>query len=119
MNFKERLQFAMQFRGVNQLQLAVKSQISRSSICLYLKGERIPKTEQIYRLALALEVSPSYLFGESDQLVIPIINYGGMEDFSGTKTIKRTLLDEIMSACSNLDIETLKTVREMVKALVK
>ena len=119
MSFKDRLLFAMQFRGINQLQLAIKSNISRSSICLYLKGERIPKTEQIYRLAMALEISPSYLFGESDQLIVPVINYGGMSDLSGNKTIKRTLIDEIISACSNLDVDTLKTVREMVKALVK
>lgn len=63
MTFEEKLAKLMTQNGINGKKLARKSGISRSSICLYLKGERVPKTEQIYRLAEALKTTPEYLLG--------------------------------------------------------
>lgn len=63
MTFEEKLEKLMTQNGINGKKLARKSGISRSSICLYLKGERVPKTEQIYRLAEALKTTPEYLLG--------------------------------------------------------
>ena len=49
----ERLKVLMKQNHISGKALSKKTGISRSSICLYLKGERLPKTEQTIRLANA------------------------------------------------------------------
>lgn len=50
-------------KGLKQSELAEKSGISRISIGYYERNERQPGTEQVERLAAALEVSPVDLMG--------------------------------------------------------
>ena len=117
MAFKDRLKQAMTYRNTNGVELSHKSNISRSSICLYLKGDRLPKTEQVYRIAEALEVSPSYLLGIDDSMLTKHTKV--VVNFDKEKAIREFYIDEITANLTWLDDETLKTINQMVKALRK
>lgn len=62
MDFKEKLKIAMSAKGYTISELSAKSGVSKGIISKYLKGYTIPKSNNIYRLALALEVSPAAFF---------------------------------------------------------
>lgn len=116
MNFAERLKKGMDYRQVSQVELARKTDISRSSICLYLKGERIPKTEQIYRIALALDIDFMYLIGESDSMIKQSfkVHQGLFEP-----TEEELLLSEIRSNMTWLTKEEMRMLNEMIKTIIK
>ena len=116
MDFKERLKKALDLRGMTAYQLSVKTSISRSSICLYLQGKRTPKTEQIYRMASALEISVSYLLGLTNSIIDPVIR---PLNTLGEKSEKEIVIDEITANLTWLDIDTLKNLNAMVKAITK
>jgi len=63
--FAERLKSAREKEGLTQEELAVKAEVSRSSIQLYERGQGQPRDKKtIYRLAIAAGVMPSWLAGE-------------------------------------------------------
>jgi len=68
-NFAERLRLAMKRAEIIQAELCEKTGIGKSSISQYLSGEYEPKQKKIYKLATALNVSPSYLMGFTDDPV--------------------------------------------------
>ena len=119
LSFAERLKKCMRLRGMSALQLSLITHISRSSICLYLQGARNPKTSQIYKLAQALSVAPSYLLGLTDQMFVPDIKptislYHNEED-----EMRKALLDELLSICSYEETDNLKTILNVVKTLAR
>ena len=116
MEFKERLQKCMDYRHISQIELARKTEMSRSSICLYLKGERIPKTDQIFRIALALDVDALYLLGQSDSM---IKRYYKVHQHIVEPTEEELLLDELRANITWLTVEEMRMLNEMVKTLVK
>jgi len=69
--FKDRLKIAMGKQHINSNQLANKAEISRTQIFRYLKGDYKAKQDVVYKLALALDVSPAWLMGidENDLLL--------------------------------------------------
>ena len=64
--FQSRLKLAMNNAHINGAELAEACNASRSSICRYLNGERIPKIELSTKMADILGVSVSWLLGLSD-----------------------------------------------------
>lgn len=60
---KDRLNEALKYRNINASQLAERSGLNKSSICRYLNGERIPRSDAIHKMATALNVDPSYILG--------------------------------------------------------
>ena len=60
---KERLNEAMQLRGLSAAELASKSGLQKSSVSRYLSGENVPRSLAIGKLAAALDVSPAWLLG--------------------------------------------------------
>ena len=113
MNFANKLSNLMKLRKTNGKELSQKTGISRSSICLYLKGERVPKTEQIHRLAHALNTNPAYLLGLTDQIYIPTTKPLNSLTDDPEKEMKRALcleLEEIASYLSNENIQVLITI---------
>ena len=56
-SFSQRLREALDARGMKQVELAEKSQISKSSISRYLKGDWEGKQSAVYALAKALGVT--------------------------------------------------------------
>ena len=117
MEFKDRLKLCIDYRQINSLQLSIKTGISRSSICLYLKGERVPKTEQINRLALALDVDMMYLLGLSDSMVK--LEYNVHQHLFGEPSEEELLIDELKANITWLNVDELRMLNQMVKTLVK
>lgn len=65
MNVK-RLKKAMEDAGYNQRELAEAAGTTQVSVCRYIKQERIPSTEHLYRISRVLGVTMDYLMEEGD-----------------------------------------------------
>ncbi len=61
--FAERLKIAMDRLGMNQVELARKSGISKSGITQYVSGKYEAKQKALHDLALALDVNEAWLMG--------------------------------------------------------
>ena len=62
----ERLKEALEMRGITPSVLSYKTNISKSSISHYLKGDYEPKKDRIEAMARALHVSEAWLKGFGD-----------------------------------------------------
>ena len=63
----KRITKARQALGLNQKELAIKAQITESTLSRFERGTREPRADAVSRLSKALEVSPNYLvFGLKD-----------------------------------------------------
>ena len=70
-SFAQRLRDAMQSAGLKAVDLHERTGISKASISEYLSGNYEPKQKNVYRLAEALHVAPSYLMGLSEHEPAP------------------------------------------------
>ena len=61
--FAQRLQAAIDLRGMSKAELAEKSGVSKSSITHYVKGDWEGKQKVVYALSEALNVSEAWLMG--------------------------------------------------------
>lgn len=61
--FKDNLRHAMKSANVTQSELADLIQCNKMSIASYLRGTVIPKSQRMYKLALALNVDMDWLSG--------------------------------------------------------
>lgn len=61
--FSEQLHYAMTIRKMTQADIVRATGISKSSISTYLSGAFVPKQNNIYKLAKALNVSEAWLLG--------------------------------------------------------
>ncbi len=59
----DRIQEALDMRGMKQSDLAERTGIGKSSISTYLTGEYEPKQRNLYKMAEVLDVNPSWLMG--------------------------------------------------------
>ena len=50
----------MERRHLEQLDLAVRADLSQAAVSYYLGGRRVPRLKTIEKLASALEISPEY-----------------------------------------------------------
>lgn len=66
--FSERLRRAMFLTGLRQADLIEKTGIDKGSVSSYVSGRYKPNAEKITKLAAALDVSPSWLIGESEEM---------------------------------------------------
>lgn len=62
-DFPKRLQQALATAGLTQKELADKTNISEVSISRYASGQRIPKSRELAKIAIALHTSCDYLLG--------------------------------------------------------
>lgn len=60
---KDRLRLAMDEAGLKQSELARETGLNRGTISRYLSGEVEPRQEAAYKIALALNVSETWLWG--------------------------------------------------------
>lgn len=65
MNVK-RLKKAMEDARYNQRELAEAAGTTQVTVCRYIKQERIPSTEHLYRISRVLGVTMDYLMEEGD-----------------------------------------------------
>ncbi len=64
--FKDRLKELREEQRLTQTQVALKSNISRRTICRYESGNSIPYNERAVKLAQAFNVTVKYILGSSD-----------------------------------------------------
>lgn len=69
--FPDRLQKALEDKGMKQNELADLSQTTEATISRYLRGDRAPHVDVLVEISKALNVSIDYLLGVTD---IPYIN---------------------------------------------
>ena len=72
--YAERIQFALDNRHLQPIDLSKKSGIGKGSISAYLNGAYKPKQDAIYLLAKALNVNPVWLMGLTDEMEITPLN---------------------------------------------
>ena len=60
---KDRLNEAMNLRGMTAAELASATGLYKSSLSRYLTGENIPRSKAIGKMAQALNVSPAWILG--------------------------------------------------------
>ena len=59
----ERLREIMSIRNVKQADIIEKTGINKGALSSYISGRYVPKQDNIYRLAKALDVNPAWLMG--------------------------------------------------------
>lgn len=62
-DISQRLKYAVELRGVSQAELSRATKIDKGSISLYISGKYPPKSDKLYKLAMALNVDPVWLSG--------------------------------------------------------
>lgn len=62
-NFSERLLYVMKLKNIRQRDIVNVAKVSRSLISQYISGRFKPKTDKLYKIAEALNVSPMWLAG--------------------------------------------------------
>lgn len=122
--FAERLKRAMEYRNKTITDISINCGLSKGLLSNYLNGKFIAKQKNIYIIAKYLEISPSYLLGITDQMIITTRNVLNCilpenTDEYKRKENQRFLIDEITSICSFQDEETLRTILTIVKSLDK
>lgn len=60
---KDRLSEALAMRNMKPIELAEKTNLSRSAISQYLSGYTEPKSDRIFKICQALDVSEAWLMG--------------------------------------------------------
>lgn len=64
----ERISHVMKEKNISAAEISRRTGIDRSSLSHYLKGDYYPKTEKVEKIADALNVPASYLFGFTDEM---------------------------------------------------
>lgn len=62
-NFSERLLYVMKLKNIRQRDIVNVANVSKSLISQYISGRFKPKTDKLYKIAEALNVSPMWLAG--------------------------------------------------------
>ena len=86
----ERIKEALELRGMKQSELVQKTGIGKSSISTYISGAYVPKQNNTYKIAKALDVNEAWLMGldvpmcrtpdidrgkDTSKKVIPVLGY--------------------------------------------
>lgn len=113
-NFSERLQKALDFRGFSQREFARKLGVSSSYVSLICQGKKGVSAKKIQEIADLLEIPVSYFFNESAELEASVNqtvgrdNNGTMNQGSGDVGAKL----EIMNVKLDLIVEMLRNMKK-------
>jgi transcriptional regulator with XRE-family HTH domain len=111
----ERLNYAFNKSSLKQADLVRLTGIDKSSISLYLSGKVTPKGDKLYKLALALNVSPVWLSGFNVPMTDDKKNSPGVEE----KTPRERKYDEIISLLQALPEEKVTEAIRYLRYLVE
>ena len=116
--FGQRLKKCMELRGKRLIDVSIACGISKGNLSRYMNDKLpMPKIDTINKLATYLEVSPTYLLGISDQMIVysvkPSINLNGEE------TKRDIIMKELYANLTWLDNDTLENVSLIVRTLAK
>lgn len=115
---KDRLQEAMDARGLRAVDIVEKTGIPKVTISYYLSGKTTPRAPKLYLIAQALDVSEAWLLGydvpmartddqrKNDQLAKLVVRLRTDEDFYNT-----------VAAIAGLSESKYKSIEQLVTAL--
>ena len=109
----ERLNYAFNKSSLKQADLVRLTGIDKSSISLYLSGKVTSKGDKLYKLALALNVSPVWLSGFNVPMTDDKKSSPGVEE----KTPRERKYDEIISLLQALPEEKVTEAIRYLKYL--
>lgn len=117
---RDRLQEAMQLRGLRAIDLVDKTGIPKNTISYYLSGKTEPKADRLYALAMALDVSEAWLLGYD----VPITRRPEQKKNDQlAQLVARLRTDneffEAVSTLSELDTTQFQTMAQLLSALRK
>lgn len=124
--FGERLKIAIELRGLTQTKVSLNCKIDKGNLSHYIKGDFMPKQDIIIRLANYLDVNVLWLLGVVDNMsvqsreisTIAINKAVGLEP-TKDELLKQTLIDDITAIASRQDLDTLRTIYNIVKSISK
>jgi transcriptional regulator with XRE-family HTH domain len=124
--FGERLKIAIELRGLTQTKVSLNCKIDKGNLSHYIKGDFMPKQDIIIRLANYLDVNVLWLLGIVDNMsvqsreisTIAINKAVGLEP-TKDELLKQTLIDDITAIASRQDLDTLRTIYNIVKSISK
>ena len=95
--FKERLLYAMEQRGMRAAELSKRTGLSKARISQYVNGRFVPKSDAIILIAEALRVSELWLMGKSDIMEgeTPRVKIPCPENVSPLRLCRYPILGEI------------------------
>lgn len=106
MEFKDKLKTLMEDSNISGKKLSKLTGISRSSICLYLSGERKPKQDAVEKIANCLRVTPTYLLGYEEN------------EFEHLPTRKYTIEDLFLDITRQEKKEDIKKLTKYLEAYI-
>jgi len=101
-DFAERLQEAMDSRGISQYELAKLADIAQSTLSMYLSRKRMPAGDVLQRISPILGVSTDFLLGLVDS---PLSNLRGEVTSANLKSQKQIPILGQVSAGSGVPAE--------------
>lgn len=119
-SFGERLKLALELRSKRPIDLATDLNIPKGNVSMFINDKRpMPKLKTLQKIANYLDVSVSYLMGIDNQMFAP--NFEVVVNLAQTpeQEMRKALTFEIEQDLSQLDLETLKTIRNIVKQFRK
>lgn len=120
MGVNNRINQALEVRGMKAVELAERSGISESLIASYRKQRWQPKQTALYSMAKVLEVSEMWLAGYDVPMERPVEQVS-MDKLSTTVNTLRNnkRYQELVNAIIELDEEQLTLIENMVNQLKK
>lgn len=118
--FRDRLREAMETRGLRAVDLVEKTGIPKVTVSYYLSGKTVPRSDKLYLLAKALNISEAWLLGydvpmgrtddqkKNDQLAKLVVRLRADEAFYNT-----------VVALAELDESQHEAIRQLVATLKK
>ncbi|MFI3140803.1 MAG: helix-turn-helix transcriptional regulator [Clostridia bacterium] len=128
----QRLQEALEIRGLKQADLVRLTSISKSLINNYVRGNSVPKIDKLYKISKALNVKITWLLGDDtdmESLFIDLDNYIYENDKEDVWYMLETYLSEKYPYLTKLTKEEFALInnyraltdkeKEMIEMLVK
>lgn len=117
---RDRLNEAMQMRGLRAIDLVDRTGIPKNTLSYYLSGKTEPKADRIYALAVALDVSEAWLLGYD----VPLARNPGQKKNDQLAELVARMRNDIeffnaVAALAELDPAQLLTVTQLLDALRK
>lgn len=104
--FSNRLNYAIKYRNIKQIDLAKHLNIDRATINNYLKGKYEPRQDRLYLISNYLNVDPAWLMG-----------YDVPMERSEVTQIKNDKLNAIISSVEKLSEEDLDFVSKFLEKM--
>ena len=93
-----RLQELMHIKNINQVDLGQRTGIPKSSMSMYLSGERSPRQNRLSQIAEKFNISEAWLMGYD----VPMERTDSLSDETLSQKDKRDILDIISSTKAEL-----------------